>query len=871
MTGLRVERLRCEHLTDPRGVDRPRPRLSWQVRSDRRGTMQQAYRILAASSPELLREGSADLWDSGRMSSEECVLVPFGGPDLVSRQQVFWSVCVWAGSGEQSPYAHPATFEMALLDPTDWSADWIAGPAGAEPSAVTYLHSTLRVDAPVRRARAYATALGIYELRCNGTRVGDARFTPGWTDYAQRLQYQVLDLTDLFVVGDNELTALLADGWYAGYIGFQGTRGHYGDTPQLLAQIEVETDDGRLLHTTGAGWTAGRGAIRTSDMLKGETYDGQTSAEPLQPVRRTGGTPARRVVSPAPPVRALDEVAAVSVERVGDVHRVDFGQNLVGWVRLRVSGSAGTTLTVRHAEILQPDGSLYVENLRTADAVDRYVLGANGPCLLEPSFTFHGFRYAEVSGLDSDLRLEHVTAVVCGSDLERVGDFSCSDEAVNQLHSNIVWGARSNFFDIPTDCPQRDERMGWTGDAQVFAPTACDLFDTAGFFTKWLRDLADAQTTEGSIPDVVPRVILAEEGSAGWADAGVIVPSVLWERYADGDLFAEMYPVMRRWVDYVHRANPGLLWLNARSYDNGDWLAAHAETDKDLIATAYFARSARLTARAAEVVGRADEARELHALADGVAAAFREAYLLPGGQLKCETQTAYALALQFDLLPADAVSAAVAHLAADVEAHDTHLTTGFLGVAQLLPALAEGGRSSLAYRLLHQDGYPSWLYAVRAGATTVWERWDGWTAEAGYGDPAMNSYNHYALGSVGEWLYSGVAGIRYDAPGGRRLQLSPLPDESMTWAQASHRSPYGLVRCGWTRSEGDLRVEVEIPVSVTATLRLPDMPSSKVLEGGRSVGEVDGLSVLSSSPELVLGLGSGRYDFQICPRDPVSR
>jgi alpha-L-rhamnosidase len=494
-------------------------------------------------------------------------------------------------------------------------------------------------------------------------------------------------------------------------------------------------------------------------------------------------------------------------------------------------------VTVRHAEVLQPDRSLYVDNLRTATATDSYVLAEGAAGSYEPTFTFHGFRYAEVSGYPGTLTPADVTAVVCGSDLERVGHFSCSDPLVDQLHSNIVWGAQGNFLDIPTDCPQRDERMGWTGDAQVFAPTACYLFDTAAFFTKWLRDLTDGQSAEGSFPDVAPRVLLGPEGSAGWADAGVVLPMVLWDAYADEALLAELYPAMRSWVDYVHRANPELLWLAERGYDNGDWLSVGADTDKDLIATAYFARSARLAATAAAVLQRTDEARELHELADGIAEAFTSAYVLPDGRLTSSTQTAYALALRFGLLPAER---GVQHLVDDVEAHDLHLTTGFLGVGQLLPALSDAGCTDVAYRLLLQPDYPSWLHAVRAGATTIWERWDGWTAEAGYGDPAMNSYNHYALGSVGEWLYRTVAGIELVSPGGRRLRLAPTPTPDLQWASASHLSPYGWVRSGWRWSTGGhVLVEVEVPVGATAEVHLPD-------------GNVE-------------QLGSGRYRFAATP------
>ncbi len=572
---LAVIRLRCEHLLDPCGVDRPQPRLSWQVTASRAGTRQSAYQLLVASSPDLLADGTADVWDSGVVRSDECVLVAYGGPPLVSRQLLSWTVRVWDDAGAVSPFAPAASWEMGLLDPADWQADWISAAEPPAPSAVTYLRTEIEVPAGVRRARAYVTALGLYELHCNGQRVGDARFTPGWTDYRTRVQYQVHDLTPHLVRGSNTLFAVLVDGWYAGYVGFQGKRGHYGEVPQLLAQVEVESADAVTVHATGAGWQTGSGPLRASDMLQGECYDARladpsgrlpgVAAADWRPARVTDGTPAARVVSPAPPVRVLAEVRPVTIERAGpDAHRVDFGQNLVGWVRLRLDGDPGTTVTVRHAEILQPDGALYVESLRTAAATDSYVLAGDGPRVLEPSFTFHGFRHAEVTGYAGELGPADVTAVVCGSDLEPAGEFECSDADVNRLHANIVWGARGNFLDIPTDCPQRDERMGWTGDAQVFAPTACYLLDTAAFFTKWLRDVADGQSRSGSFPDVAPLVVLGPEGSPGWADAGVIVPWVMWERYADDALLAEMFPAMRRWVAYVHDANPDLLWLAAR-------------------------------------------------------------------------------------------------------------------------------------------------------------------------------------------------------------------------------------------------------------------------------------------------------------------
>lgn len=846
MTAPSVARLRCEHLPSPAYVDRPRPRFSWQVTSPRRGALQTSYRLVVAAGGEVV-------WDTGRVESPDCVLVPYAGRALRSRELLSWSVRVWDHQGLSSQVARGA-FEMGLLSADDWLAGWIAAP-GHRPGDVSYLRSTLTVRGPVRRARAYVTALGLYELRCNGTRVGAARFTPGWTDYRTRLQYQVLDLTDLLVEGDNGLMAVLSEGWYAGHVGSEGKRGHYGDTPELLAQVEVETAAGRQVHVTGADWLAGRGPILTSDLLQGEHQDHRVPLGEWQPVRVGEGPAGSRALSPAPPVRVTEERAPVRVERVGpDTHRIDLGQNLVGWLRLRLSSSG--TVTVRHAEVLEEDGSLHVANLRTAAATDTYCVTESG--WVEPAFTFHGFRFAEVSGHRGDLTAADVVAVVCGSALRRVGDFECSDPAVDQLHSNIVWSARGNFLEIPTDCPQRDERMGWTGDVQVFAPTASYLFDTAGFLTKWLRDLVDAQR-DGRFPDVAPLVVLRQGGTPGWADAGVIVPWLMWERYADRDLLTELLPAMRSWVEHVHAANPSLLWLNERGNDFGDWLAAHSTTDKDLIATAFFFHSARLLTEAAAVLGV-----EAPDLSERIGAAFREAYLLPDGRLTSGTQTAYALALRFGLIPPEAA----AHLARDVEVHDHHLTTGFLGVVHLLPALSDAGYDALAYRLLLQDDYPSWLHAVRAGATTTWERWDGWTKEVGYGDPIMNSYNHYALGSVGEWLYSTVAGIRYDEPGGRRMSLAPHPNRSLEWVRASHRTPLGLVRVEWRYLPDGWSFEAEVPVGATATVRLPGGDPEAVREGGNRLSDVEGVAVREVlDGEVVLDVGSGTYRFVVGGED----
>ena len=826
------------------------------------------------SSAAGLHAGEADLWDSGRVEATDGLLIPYAGAPLRSRQRAFWTVQVWDDEGEAAAPEEPAWFEMGLLDEGEWQARWMTQPGDRLPEEaerVTYFSHPLTVDGPVLRARAYITALGLYELRANDQRAGDRRLAPGWTDYTKRLQYQVLDLTDLLSAGDNTIEVVLADGWYAGWIGWLGGREHYGSTPQLLIRIEVETAAGTTVLVSDDTWLAGDGPIRRSDMLMGEHVDlgFEPTGAPLAARLTDGGGSGNGptlVTSPAPPVRVVRRVTPVSVTQTAeDVHRIDLGQNLVGWLRLRLGGPAGTEVTVHHAEMCDADGAPYTENLRSAKAVDSYTLSGARPSWCEPSFTFHGFRYAEVRGYRGRLTAADVTASVLASDVEPTGSFACSDPRVNQLHENIVWGARGNFVEVPTDCPQRDERLGWMGDAQVFVETGCYLFDMAGFFTKWLDDVIDAQSPEGGFPDVAPRIVDLGDGNPAWADAGVIVPWVVARRYGDERLLAHCYPAMRRWIEHLREANPKLLWLEHRSYDIGDWLNIDAQTDKDLLATAFWAESTRLTARTADALGHADEARDLHELADGITTAFGAAFVLPDGSLSSPTQTAYALALRFGLIPTGLRQTATGHLVADIDERG-HITTGFVGVNHLLPALTANGRSDVAYRLLLHDGYPSWLYSVRHGATTIWERWDGWTDNRGFQAPGMNSFNHYAFGAVGEWLYRSVAGIGIDesALSPRRIVIAPEIEAGLDWVDASYESPLGRVACAWRRpTDGaPTTVAVNVPVGAEATVRLPAPSPEHITEGGRPIQDSPDIALIDETgTHVTLGLGAGRFEF----------
>lgn len=876
--------LRCEYLVDPLGIDVVRPRLSWVVEAPGRGVVQAAYRIVVADTQDALGgdqhrwdsgrhrwDSGQHRWDSGWVSSSATAHVEYGGPPLRSGQRAWWTVAVRTADGRTSGWARPAWWERGLDDAAR-SVDWIAAPEMRVPC----LRRRFALDRPVVRARLYATALGVYRITCNGTRVGDDWFAPGWTDYRRRLTVRAYDVTELLREGPNAIGAVLADGWYSGYLGFQAQREHYGEHPALLVQLVVEHDDGSISTiATDDAWRAHAGPWLSADFQMGERYDARRELrgwdEPgfddsaWAPVRITSGTDARLTGPVAPGVGVLAELSPRSTRALGEgTVLVDFGQNLAGWVRIAVRGPAGRLVRLRFAEMLGPHGGIHTENLRGARSTDEYILSGHGEETWEPSFTYHGFRYVEVSGWPGELRAGDLTAVACGTRLRDTGSFECSAPALNRLQDNIVWSQRSNFVDVPTDCPQRDERLGWLGDAQVFAATACFNQDVAPFFTKWMRDVVDAQSAEGAFPNVAPRVVDVSDGMPGWGDAGVIVPWRMWEWYADRRLLTEVLPACARWVEYVHAASPDGTWSERRGYDVGDWLSFEV-TPKDVIATAYAVLSAEIVARMAGVAGDARLETRMRAIAGRALDAFRREFVRDDGSIEGGTQTAYALALRFGLVPEELRDRTASHLAAAVERLG-HLTVGFLGVEHLLPALTDGGRLDLAYRLALADTMPSWGYAVRHGATTIWERWDGWTEERGLHDPAMNSFNHYAYGSIGTWLYGTVAGIAVE--GAARFRIAPRPGPGLDWARGRYRSLWGEVACGWTR-RGDgladsLDVEVTVPANATARLVLPAGDDQVVEEDGVPLEDVEGVrDAVRRAGVAEAELGSGSYRFVV--------
>lgn len=873
MTSLTVSRLRCEYLVDPLGLDERAPRLSWALESPLRGVRQVAYRIRVASTKEALAAGGADRWDSGRVDCPRTTHVVYAGKPLRSRDACFWAVEVWwtaDGRGVEAAQSAPACWTMGLLESSDWTAQWIAAdpeiirrdaaaivPTLKDPGTPAVFMRAFTVAAPVRRATLYATARGIIELQLGGRRVGEDLFAPEWTDYDKRIHYRTYDVTAQIQAGENVLSAWLGDGWWSGYVGWQEKRGRYGSLENSLRiQLELELTDGsRLTVGSDGSWRADTGPILSSDFMMGETFDARRSVGAGLPVREVAPPPVPLVAQRNEPVRIIETMTPRSVNEISPgVFIYDLGQNISGWIRLKVNAPAGTRVQLRHGERLSPDGTLYTENLRQAKATDVYVCAGGGVESWEPRFTFHGFQYVELTGLPDAPLPDAITACVIHSATPLVGDFACSHAGVNRLWLNGLWSQRDNFLTVPTDCPQRDERLGWMGDAQVFMRTATCNGDVAAFFSKWMTDVIDAQSRDGLFPDIAPR--LREDinyiglddlcGGAGWADAGVIVPWTLWRVYGDTRVIESSWSAMTAWMDYLDRTNPGHLRVHDLRNNYGDWLCIPTDTRfrtqspmKNLLATAYWASDAAQMADMARAVGRTEEAARHQDTFAAVKQAFQREFCAGGGRLTVETQTAYLLALAFDLVPAGDRAGAANRLVELIRDNDWHLSTGFIGISFLNPILTLTGHADVAYRLLLQETFPSWLYPVNHGATTIWERWNGWTHQDGFFNPSMNSFNHYSLGSVGEWLYRHVAGIELDPafPGYERFVLKPYLGAGLDWARASYRTLHGQICSHWRREGDRLSWEITVPPNTTAQVYLPGAATAAVtLDGLVSLG-----------------------------------
>ncbi|MDE3252191.1 MAG: family 78 glycoside hydrolase catalytic domain [Bacteroidota bacterium] len=876
----RIEHLQTENKTNPIGVGETLPRFSWELSGDQRNLLQKAYEIVVFPAANHKKP----VWRSGKILSAASVWIPYGGSPLKSDTQYDWQVTVWDNQHAEPVTSEMAGFHMGFLHSNDWKAKWIV-PGYPEDSILRpspLFRKTFQTKKQVLSATAYITAHGLYEAQINGQRIGDAYFTPGWTAYQKRLQYQVYDVTSLLTKGNNAIGVMLGSGWYRGTVGFTNHNDVYGKDIALLFQLEITYTDGTKETVFSDGsWKSSTGEIRYAEIYNGETDDARMEKTgwtlpgyddsnwsgvgienaPMDVLVATYNELVKKKET-FQPVRILTTPKGEKV--------IDFGQNLVGWVKIKVRGKAGDTIVVSHAEVLDKTGNFYTDNLRGAKAQDKYVLKGDGEEEFEPHFTWHGFQFIRLEGYPGEIKPENFTAVALYSDMTPTGTFHSSNELVNQLQHNIQWGQKGNFIDVPTDCPQRDERLGWTGDAQVFSRTAAFNMNVHNFFSKWLKDVAADQLPNGSVPHVIPNVLGARSsGSAGWADVANIIPWNMYLAYGDKEILANQFASMKAWVNYMQEVSVQDLWNTGTHF--GDWLFYSPEddnsgraavTDKNLIAQCFYAHSTQLLIDAAKVLGKTEEVAHYEQLLQKVKAAFMREYVTPNGRLVSGTQTAYVLALNFDMLPENLREQAADRLVANVKSYGNHLTTGFLGTPYLCHVLTRFGHTDLAYTLLLQEKYPSWLYPVKMGATTIWERWDGIKPNGTFEVPSMNSYNHYSYGAIGDWMYRVMVGLDTyeDGPGYLHSKIQPHLGGGFTQASGSLQTLYGTLACSWKTTEKGLEMDVVIPANTRSTVFVPATATDTVTESGKSFS-FNGTQQNGAKGYRVAELGSGTYHF----------
>ena len=876
-SAIQIANIRTEYKSKPMGISTLQPRFSWEIVSSERDVRQTAWHIRAAASEDDLKTGQNLLWDTQMFYSDRSIQNKYEGAPLKSREKVYWQVKATTNKGETA-WSDVATFEIGLLSSSDWTASWIQ-PDIEENTSVSppaqYLRKEFRLKPDVKQARIYASAQGVYLLRLNGENLSDELFAPGWTSYNNRIQYQIYDVSNLLKTGDNALGIILGDGWFRGNM--HARRNHYGDKLSAILQLEVVyADDSKEIIVTYGSWKSNTGAILKSDIYNGETYDARKE---LTGWDKSGYSDAqwKGVVEKNVDKELLIASESVPVRIVQTVHPIrkiitpknetviDFGQNLTGWVEFSLQGKEGERIKLHFAETLDSEGNFFRENLRRALAVDEYVFKGEGIETYEPHFTFHGFRYMKIEEYSGEARLQDFTAKVIHSDITFTGHFSCSDSLVNQLFSNIQWSMRGNFFDIPIDCPQRDERLGWTADAQVFAPTACYLADVATFFSKWMKDLAAEQTPDGNVHDVVPNVRRGN-GASGWGDAATVIPWILYQAYDDAVVLETQYESMKAWVEYLKSQSKDTYIYHGGRY--GDWLSFSSDrsdypgatTDKDLVGTAYFARSTQLVINAARVLGKKEDQEKYSELFNKIKDAFQKEFVTPNGRLASNTQTAYVLALSFDLLPENMHKNAAQRLANDVQ-NFGHITTGFLGTPEICNVLSQYGYDDLAFMLLFRKQYPSWLYPVTMGATTIWESWDAILPNGTIKDASLN---HFMFGSIGDWLFSRVAGIRQEegSTGYKRIVIKPHLTKDLSFARAEYHSIHGKISSHWETSGDRFTLKVSIPANTTATVYVPTTNMAQITESVEKTA--DGIKFLRiEGVYAVYEAGSGNYGFGI--------
>jgi len=869
--------LRCEYLPNPLGIDVRQPRFSWVLEHTARGEKQSAYQILVATRVETLDLDKGDPWDSGKIASDQSTQVVYAGKPLESGRTYFWKVRTWGAQGKGSAYSRAAQFEMGLLTPHDWKAQWIAGG--------NQLRKEFSLASKVTRARAYVTALGYYELRLNGEKVGSSVLDPAWTTYEKRILYSTYDVTGLLRQGPNAVGAMLGNGWAAMAWNWENPAVLTYKSPALYLQIDIELEDGRQVGIqSDLSWKAARGPIVSDSIYNGEIYNAtaetprwdlagfnDSSWKPAEPAQMPGGALSAQMM---PPIRVVDTITPVLVSNPKPgVYVYDMGQNFSGWAQLRVKGPRGTAVTLRFSEVVYDHGMINRENIGAAKARDVYILRGDGELeVYEPHFTYHGFRYVEMTGFPGTPGLDSLRGRVVRSSVESTGSFSASKPILNQIQRIIHWGQLSNLHSIPTDCDQRNERMGWLGDAHVTAEEAMLNFDMAAFYTNFVRDMRDVQGADGTLPDTVPHRYGSRPADPAWGTAYPLLCWYMYEQYGDRRILEENYEGFKKYVEFLATRAPD----NVLRYSYyGDWVALEY-TSGELVSDAYYYYDVEILSKIAAVLGKSADAQTYAQLAGHIKEGFNRAfYDAKRGVYANGTQTANTLALFLDLVPQDQQGRVIDNLTYDiVYQHNTHTTAGFIGVKYLLPVLTRPGRSDLAglaYDLATQTTYPSWGYMIANGATTLWEIWQNKTG------PSMNSHNHPMMGSLGAWFYQALAGINV-APGGagyEHIRIEPHIVRDLNWASGTVETLRGTVSSSWIHSPGVVTLDVTVPVNSDALVVVPkDEEATEVVarEGERVVWEkgkfVPGVAGVRGATQdkdgsITFEIGSGRYSFKL--------
>ena len=836
---LNIKDILIEYRNNSIGLDVEKPRFSWKIESNIQNSVQLKYSIAVKSENNIL-------WESGIVESDQSIHIEYSGRPLSPRTRYGVNVNIW--DNHKMTASKNTTFETGQMG--KWEAKWITHTL-PESAACPIFSKSFNCSKKIESARIYTTALGMYEIQLNDRRVSDEYFSPGWTSYKKRIQYQTYDITE-YLAESNELSIIVANGWFKGNLAYQNRKNIYGNRSAVIAELYIQYKDGTSeVVLSDKSWKCTTGEIRYSEIYHGETIDKTFVPEEAKPVDIYEYTKSTIVAQECEPVRIIKHLSAKELIITPKGETVlDFGQNLTGFVEFSNSNSFGSEITLKHAEVLDQEGNFYLENIRAAKVTDKYISNGLNE-IYRPHFTFHGFRYVMIEGLKTEIDLTKFKACVLHTDMKETGSFHCSNELVNQLQHNIEWGQRGNFLDIPTDCPQRDERLGWTGDAQVFASTAVYNFNTELFFKKWLRDLTADQGDAGEVPFVIPDVLIRDDGkvlsSAAWGDAAVIIPWILYRAYGDKRILENQYSSMKGWIDYLlSEAGNEYLWKTGAHF--GDWLGLDMEqyfahqkfsvnastgaTDKYYIASAFFAYSTELFIKVADELGKTDDVQKYKILYKNIIGAFRNEYVTNNGRLVCETQTGMLLALKFDLVEEKFKDDIAKRLVTNIMRHNMQMVTGFVGASYICPVLTEYGYHDIAGELLLQTKYPSWLYPITKGATTIWERWNGIKPDGSFESAEMNSFNHYAYGARGDWMYKKLLGISEIEPGYKMIRISPMPIKGIGSAEGSHETPYGTVKVSWKNDKNLFKLDVVVPVNTTARIEFPSSQQGVTVGSG---------------------------------------